>query len=277
MDTENLRTFLTLAQVKNFTQTAKQLFVAQSTVTNRIAELEREVGKKLFSRNNRLVELSREGQVFLPYASRILELEATCLQELHGIKKYEAYLQIGTTNTIYESHLFKEVQRLRKDKPGTAVKITLGHSAELLLMLTDGTLDMVYTYMPLWKKGYDCTLFRQERLLLVTDGENQRFQNGIRKEELPDANYYMCNFMLQEVGAFIRELFPPYYQFVFEIDNSTKLLPYLFHSDGCSFLSETMVKEYIEDGSLREIPLLDFQVPVVNSYCVKKSKPVPFE
>ena len=39
-----------LSKVKNFTLAAEQLSVAQSTVTNRISELEKEVGKKLFSR-----------------------------------------------------------------------------------------------------------------------------------------------------------------------------------------------------------------------------------
>lgn len=44
MDTTTLRTFIALAQIKNFTKTAQQLFVAQSTVTNRIRDLEMELG-----------------------------------------------------------------------------------------------------------------------------------------------------------------------------------------------------------------------------------------
>ena len=58
MDTQQLQTFVTLAEYRNFTKTADALFVAQSTVTNRIAELEREVGKQLFDRNKRKVTLS---------------------------------------------------------------------------------------------------------------------------------------------------------------------------------------------------------------------------
>ena len=54
MDTTTLRTFIALAQIKNFTKTAQQLFVAQSTVTNRIRDLETELGKSLFVRNHRL-------------------------------------------------------------------------------------------------------------------------------------------------------------------------------------------------------------------------------
>ena len=62
MDTENLKTFLVLAELKNFTQTADQCFVAQSTVTNRIMELEKEIGKVLFVRKKRGVELTEDQQ-----------------------------------------------------------------------------------------------------------------------------------------------------------------------------------------------------------------------
>jgi DNA-binding transcriptional LysR family regulator len=47
MNTEELKTFIFLSKVKNFTLAAEQLQIAQSTVTNRISELEKEVGKKL--------------------------------------------------------------------------------------------------------------------------------------------------------------------------------------------------------------------------------------
>ena len=58
MDTTNLRTFITLAQIKNFTKTAQHLFVAQSTVTNRIRDLENELGVSLFIRNHKQVEFT---------------------------------------------------------------------------------------------------------------------------------------------------------------------------------------------------------------------------
>ena len=65
MDIESLKTFIVLSNVKNYTRAANQLFVAQSTVTNRINELEKELNISLFSRNNRRVELTMEGEQFL--------------------------------------------------------------------------------------------------------------------------------------------------------------------------------------------------------------------
>ena len=43
MNTEELKTFIFLSKVKNFTLAAEQLYIAQSTVTNRISELEKEL------------------------------------------------------------------------------------------------------------------------------------------------------------------------------------------------------------------------------------------
>ena len=50
MDIESLKTFIVLSNVKNYTRAANQLFVAQSTVTNRINELEKELNISLFVR-----------------------------------------------------------------------------------------------------------------------------------------------------------------------------------------------------------------------------------
>ena len=66
MDTSTLRTFIALSQIKNFTKTARQLYIAQSTVTNRIRDLEKELGVLLFTRNRKQVELTSAGENFYP-------------------------------------------------------------------------------------------------------------------------------------------------------------------------------------------------------------------
>ena len=69
MNTETLRTFIAAAQIKNFTKTAEHLFIAQSTVTNRIFDLESEIGKPLFTRKHKQIELTEAGLQFLDYAN----------------------------------------------------------------------------------------------------------------------------------------------------------------------------------------------------------------
>lgn len=272
MDTENLRTFIALAEHRNFTKTADTLFIAQSTVTNRIAELERETGRQLFWRNKRKVTLTAEGEAFLGYAKRIVELSDTGIQDINSLNKYSDILRIGTTNTVYECHLFPKIRDYMKSFSQNAVKITIGHSNDLIKALQDDLLDVIYIYLPFYKAGYECELFAVDDLILVTGCHNNRYENGISKEELVDSHYLYCNFALQEVGLFIKELFPPHYQFGFEIDNSTKLIPYLLEFAGVSFIPESIAAPYIAQGQLRKIELLDFDSPKINCYKIYKKE-----
>lgn len=270
MDTQALQTFITLAEYRNFTKTADALFIAQSTVTNRIAELEREIGKQLFDRNKRKVTLSREGEAFLFYARRILELQSAGIQEVNSLKKYKDTFRIGATNTIYECYLFPMIREYMEMHPEHAVKITIGHSGDLLQAVQDNLLDVAYSYLPFYHAGFRCDVFATDKLVLVTGHGNGAYDRGITKEELIRSNYLYCNFALQEVGVFIRELFPPHYQFGFEIDNSTKLIPYLIAFDGISFVPESLAAPYIGQEKLRRIALLDFDAPKINCYKVMR-------
>lgn len=266
MDSQTLKTFLTLANVKNFTQTARLMYIAQSTVTNRIAELEREVGKPLFIRSKKNISLTREGLIFLDYARRILDLQELSIRELNSPAFSRTPLRIGTTNTIYECYLAPVLLEMLTKDSRYAVNLVISHSVSLLQSLQDGLLDLVFTYERLQKAGYRCHRFRTDKLLLVASPANARMQPAVRKEELPGLNYLFCNFALQEVGQFIRELFPPFYQFPFEIDNSTKLVQYLQEGIGCSFLPEGLVQPYLEEGSLQAIRLIDFEAPRISCY-----------
>ncbi|MDD3139171.1 MAG: LysR family transcriptional regulator [Lachnospiraceae bacterium] len=271
MDTQTLRTFLLLSKLKSFTQTAERLFIAQSTVTNRIAELEKEVGKALFIRTRRNIELTAEGILFTPYAERIIDLEEASISDINASSKYSSFLRIGTTNSIYDCHMFSLIHSFTENNPYTSVKVTIGHSSELLQMLQDNILDVVFSFLPVHKSGYNCTNFHVDKLVLVTNCKNTEFIHGIRRKELKDINYLMCNFALKEVGQFIRELFPPYHQFSFEIDNSAKLIPYLLDRTGYSFLPQIMVAPYVKEKKLIVIPLLDFETPEISNYYITKT------
>lgn len=271
MDTQMLETFVAVCKYKNFSRAADELFVTQSTVTKRIAELEKGLNRKLFLRDKKHVDITAEGAIFLSYAERILELEQASVEEISARDRFEHFLRIGATNSIYECHLLPLISSFISALKKNAVRILIGHSADLLPMLQDGVLDIVFSYTPFKKAGITCIPFRSDKLVLVTDISNDKYQNGITKSELAEINYFMCNFALQEVGAYIRVLFPKHHQFSFEIDNSTKLIPYLLEGTGYSFLPLKMIDSHLEKKELRMIPLAGFETPVIRSYCVYRA------
>src|SRR5919202_4108134 len=68
VETEALRSFVRAAELGQFQHAADELGVTQQAVSKRIATLERELGVRLFVRTARGVELTLDGQAFLPHA-----------------------------------------------------------------------------------------------------------------------------------------------------------------------------------------------------------------
>ena len=270
MNTEELKTFIFLSKVKNFTLAAEQLLIAQSTVTNRINELEKEVGKKLFTRGSKMVKLTEAGEIFLRYAERILELQDTSIQEMNALVSHTRKFSIGAINATYEVYAKKLIDECLKDNSVTSVKVMLGHSLDLIQSLQDNMLDMVFSAIPLKRTGFSCDVYDVDRAALVCKKGRNEYPNGVTKEQLAKLPYLMCDFTLSEAGVFIRSLFPKNHVFRLEVDNSSKLFSYLESGFGYSFLPYKLVQDKLKDGTLEEVKLQDFSAPKVTTYLIYK-------
>jgi len=186
MNTETLRTFIAAAQIKNFTKTADHLFIAQSTVTNRILDLESEIGKPLFTRKHKQIELTEAGLQFLDYAKQLVDLETTALQTVRSSLSPDERLRIGTTNTIYECRLQYALRKWMKAKPLSTIILNIGHTAEMIESLKKGNLDMVFSFVSFYGDGYWCRPYYSEDLCLVCTAEDTTWADGISKENLPE-------------------------------------------------------------------------------------------
>src|SRR5438270_14006727 len=74
MNAEDLLTFETVARAGGMTKAAHELHTVQSNVTNRIHQLESELGVPLFRRHSRGVTLTSSGTQLLPYATQVGQL-----------------------------------------------------------------------------------------------------------------------------------------------------------------------------------------------------------
>ncbi len=268
MNTEELKTFIFLSKVKNFTLAAEQLFIAQSTVTNRISELEKEVGKRLFTRGSKTVALTEAGEIFLRYAERILELQDSSIEEMNALSSHSRKFCIGAINATYETYVKPLVDNCLKDNSITSIKVMLGHSLDLIQQLQDNMLDMVFSAVPLKRLGYACDVYDVDRVALVCGKGKNAYPNGITKEQLAKLPYLLCDFTLSEAGVFIRSLFPKNHVYRLDVDNSSKLLPYLENGLGYSFLPYKLVKDKLDEGALEEVSLIDFTAPNVTTYLI---------
>lgn len=80
MTLQQLKYAVTVAECGTISAAAEKLFISQPSLTTAIRVLESEMGVTIFSRTNRGVIVSREGEEFLGYARQILS-QAQLLQE----------------------------------------------------------------------------------------------------------------------------------------------------------------------------------------------------
>jgi DNA-binding transcriptional LysR family regulator len=89
----------------NFNQAARQLNYAQSSVSAQIKTLEAEVGRPLFKRYGKKIELTVAGEKMLKYAHKLLAIEAEALAEINGKKETPGLLTLRMPQTIATCYL----------------------------------------------------------------------------------------------------------------------------------------------------------------------------
>src|SRR5882757_5795693 len=73
VDLHQLRIFVAVARLGNFTRAAERLGLSQPSLSLHVRQLERDLRVRLFDRSTRSVALTRAGDDFLPIAERPLD------------------------------------------------------------------------------------------------------------------------------------------------------------------------------------------------------------
>lgn len=97
MTIQQIRYFLEVVKTKKFTAAAQNMYVAQSSLSHAIQELEHEIGAPLFVRNKRKdVTLTEYGENFLPYAEQLLSVLSASQKAMKQLKDpYSGTVKIG--------------------------------------------------------------------------------------------------------------------------------------------------------------------------------------
>src|SRR5690348_9463798 len=138
MELRHLRYFVAVAHESSFTRAAERLHISQPPLSQQIAQLEDELGTRLFVRTSRRVELSMAGVAFLEHAMAILERVDHARSEVRAIGSGSAgRLDIGLSGSLLLGPLPQLIADYRRSHP--AVDVVL-HEMTPTMQL-DGLLD----------------------------------------------------------------------------------------------------------------------------------------
>jgi LysR family transcriptional repressor of citA len=267
MDTEYLRTFLTLAENGNFSETAKRHYVVQSSISARIRELENEVGQKIFIRNHNHAELTPAGKVLLDYAKRIIELESMAIMDANSTDTFLSQLAIGTIYAFYDSYMQENVRRHIASNSDISLKIVFGHSGKIISDVNCGFIDIGYSHYPYNHSGFCCNLLNEDDVILVAGRQNDANTHGVSFEQLRKLPMLHSNFLYSKTYELI---YKPHRYFQLDIDIGSKIIPYILESKYYAFLSRKLIEAEIKNGKLIEIPIIDWKIPPVQNFVIYK-------
>lgn len=142
MDTRLLRTFLTLARTENFTATAAELHLSQSTVTVHIKTLEADLGAVLFDRLPRGARLTAPGRRLRTLATGVLEAEARLRAAAAEDAPAAGVVAVAAGETLCATRLPGIIAALRRTHPDIDVHLYPAGTAAALEGLRAGRLDI---------------------------------------------------------------------------------------------------------------------------------------
>ena len=156
MELRVLGYFLTIAREENFTRAAEQLHVTQPTLSRQIADLERELGVKLFLRSNHSIILTEDGMILKRRAQELLSLADKTKQDfLSKERSLEGTIAIGSGEFRSTRILTDCIAAFHRLHPSVRYEVYSGNTGNIKDNIERGLLDMGLTLEPVDIRKYD--------------------------------------------------------------------------------------------------------------------------
>lgn len=180
MNLPQLYYFLKLAELQHYTKAAKELYIAQPSLSDSIASLEQELGISLFQKKGRNVTLTKYGEEFYIHVSQSLnELERGIASMKSHSGQVGGSIDIGCIPTLLGDFLPTAIQNYRKKNPRTKFNIFHGHSLELAHGVATRKYDLGFCSMVEEEKNLVFVPILAQELVLIV---NKTHALGNKKE-----------------------------------------------------------------------------------------------
>lgn len=259
-------TFLTVCRTMNFTAAAKQLNITQPAVSQHIHFLEEQYNTTLFLYRNKQLSLTRTGEILRKHLLTMKNDEKEIREELKISCDGIASFSIGVTMTIGEYAIVDKLAHFLIRHPDVNIHLHYGNTSQLLALLDSGQIRMAIVEGNYPKKNYSHQKYSTEDYIAVCAASHHFAINPPRT-----IRDLVCErLLLREEGSGTRNILEQSLtarglhisDFIHytEIENMHTIIGLLKRDCGISFLYKIAVKNELESGVLKEIPLNDFKM-----------------
>lgn len=150
MDTEALRSFVRAAELGRLQYAADELGLSQQAVSKRIAALERELGIRLFTRGARGVELTLDGQTFLPHARGVV---AALERAVASVRPGSRALRIDVLGLrSAQAVVLHDYWRAHPEIELDVVTVRVDDPQRAVAAIESGEIDAAFRSLPDWSR-----------------------------------------------------------------------------------------------------------------------------
>lgn len=142
MELRVLQYFLAIAREQSISGAAEFLHISQPTLSRQIKDMEDELGKQLFIRGNRKIELTEEGMLLRRRAEEIINLTKKTEKEIMSADSEisgDVYIGAGETHAI--EYVAKAAAILKEKQPNIHYHLSSDDAIDILEQLDKGLID----------------------------------------------------------------------------------------------------------------------------------------
>ena len=260
-----IETFLTVCEFMNYTKAAQELNITQPAVSYHIHTLEQEYGMKLFDLKDKKWTLTPAGQAVRSVALTMKHHDSMLRMTLQRMAKKEEHIVIGATLTIGVYLIPDIIADFLQDNPSMQIRLVIADTQELLKKLDAREINfaVVEGFVP--QNEYETRVYSREPFIGVCAADYSLHSSSCYLEDLLEERL-----LLREQNSGSRRLLDRCLQrrnlqisdfhFQMEVNNLDALKRLTERGCGITFLFERAVKEELQRGTLRKIPIKDFSI-----------------
>lgn len=145
---DQIKAFERIVELGSFNAAARELNLAQPSVSQRIRELEAALEAPLFIRRGPKISLTIDGRALLDYARRMLQVERDIIGRFENRDPLRGMLRFGGTYTFGHVCMVELLRQLERRHRQLQISFVVGNSGTLGKMLENHELDIAVVAEP---------------------------------------------------------------------------------------------------------------------------------
>lgn len=262
MNYEKLKTFVTVAEKKSFSEAAKLLYLSQPTITSQIKSLEEQLNTTLFERTTKQVKLTPSARVLYKYAKEIIRLNDLAVKEIELMsEKIQGDLLVASSLTVGENVLPQIIGQFKQDYPLIQISVNITNTTQIITKIKDHVLDLGLIEAPVEDKDLIVEPFMEDELILIAKPgyfEEDKVEVILSDfktiplvcREKGSGTLTVMNQYLKKEGLDLSEL-----NVILEFGSTEAVKSAVESGLGVSVISKTAIKKELKLGLLKAYPM----------------------